>query len=150
MLVTPDVSDVELKQRWRIYWLQTVFEFSSRRLQRMSWMEGESADWPDGEVWPSSFERSQEAYFDDLALDDNYEKAIQWGNVTQEEADHAQSFHQLLVFYDEPSDDPETIIADPEWLEVVEAAQAFWNYLKTTVTSQREINLMQKLEKDFS
>jgi len=150
VLAQADVSDIELKQRWRLYWIHCIFEFSNTKLQSMAWIEGADADWPEGEVWDSSFEACLSAYFDTLALDDAYENAVKWGNVSQEEADHAKkAFHPLAVFYDPPDDEPQSILNDEEWMEVVEAAQEFWDYLKTAVTSQREIDLMEKLQKAF-
>ena len=145
-----DISDVELKQRWRLYWIHCIFEFSNTRLQEMSWIQGEEAAWPDGEVWSSSFDECISAYFDNLALDDAYEKALIWANVSQKEVDNAKDFHTLAVFYMEPSADPLDILKDEEWLEVVESAKVFWKYLKESVTSKREIDLMKKLEKDFT
>lgn len=145
-----DISDIELKQRWRLYWIHCIFEFSNTKLQEMAWVQGTDASWPDGEVWSSSFEECNTSYFDNLDLYDGYEKAIERGNVSQEEADQAKPFHRLAASYIEPDDDPELILKDEEWLEVVEAAKAFWKYLKTTVTSEREITLMNKLEKEFS
>jgi len=144
-----DISDKELKQRWRLYWLQCIFEFSNTRLQTMSWVQGLEANWPDDEAWPSSFEGCFSAYFDDLALDDGYVKAVQEGNVSQEEADKANAFHVLAYAYIEPSEDPEIIIKDAEWMRIVALAKEYWDYLKMTVTSQREIDLIQKLEKGF-
>lgn len=148
MNLQADISDVELKQRWRLYWIHCIFEFSNVKLQEMSWVQGAEANWPNGEVWESSFEECMSAYFDNLALNDAYEKAIECGNVSQEEANQANTFHTLAVFYDEPDDNPETILQDPEWLEVVTSAKEFWQYLKKTVSSQREIDLMSKLEKE--
>jgi hypothetical protein len=150
MLLHEDISDKELKQRWRLYWIQSIFEFSNTKLQQMAWLQGPQANWPNGEVWDSSFEGCLSAYFDDLALDDAYAKAIEWGNVSREEADHAKLFHQLAVFYDEPGENPEDVLNDAEWMEVVESAKVFWDYLKATVTAKREVELMKKLEKEFS
>ncbi|NOR55924.1 MAG: hypothetical protein GQ531_06920 [Sulfurovum sp.] len=150
MLGTQNISDVELKQRWRLYWIHCIFEFSSMKLQRMSWIEGDEANWPEGEVWASSFEECIAAYFDNLALDDAYVKAIEAGNVSEEEALRAQTFHQLAYLFIEPSEDPEEILKDPEWIEIVAKAKVFWDYLKTHVTAQREKELMEKLEKDFA
>ncbi|MDB2562360.1 hypothetical protein N9X61_02020 [Sulfurimonas sp.] len=150
MLEQADISDKELKQRWRLYWIHCIFEFSNTKLQKMAWVQGSDATWPDGEAWPSSFEGCFSAYFDDLALYDNYANALKSGNVSQEEAEKASNFGKLALFYEEPSQDPETIIQDIQWINVVAAAKEFWDYLKLTVTSQREINLMAKLEKDFS
>lgn len=149
MLLSEDISDIELKQRWRLYWIQCIFEFSNSKLQKMSWIEGSEAVWPNDEDWPSSFEECYSAYFDDLALDDSYVKAVKAGNVTQEEANRANDFHMLALLYDEPDENPEMILNDPEWIKVVDLAKEFWDYLKVTVTSQREIDLMNKLEKDF-
>lgn len=148
-MFTEDISDVELKQRWRLYWIQCIFEFSSSKLQNMSWIQGSNASWPNDEAWLSSFEECFSAYFDVLALDDAYKKAIKAGNVSQEEAKAANTFHILAYMYDEPSDNPEMILNDPKWIEIIESAKGFWAYLKRTVTSQREIDLMKKLEKDF-
>ena len=144
-----DISDVELKQRWRLYWIHCIFEFSNVMLQEMAWVQGAEANWPDGEVWSSSYEECISAYFDTLALDDAYKKAVELGNVSKQEADKAETFHKLAAFYIEPSEDPEDILQDKEWMEVVASAKDFWDYLKATVTSQREIDLMKKLEKDF-
>lgn len=141
-MFTEDISDVELKQRWRLYWIQCIFEFSNLKLQRMAWIEG-------CEAWPSSFEACFSAYFDDLALDDNYIKAIKAGNVSQEEANAVNAFHTLAYVYGEPDDNPESILEDLEWMKIVELAKEFWTYLRATVTSQREIDLMNQLEKDF-
>ena len=144
-----DISDVELKQRWRLYWIHCIFEFSNIKLQRMSWIEGDEANWPNDEAWPSSFETCISAYFDNLALYDGYDKAVEWGNVSQVEADKASTFHKLAALYIEPSEYPEEILQDQEWIEVVESAKVFWDALKVSATSQREIDLMNKLEKEF-
>jgi len=149
-MLSEDISDKELKQRWRLYWIQCVFEFSNIKLQKMSWIEGSEADWPDDEGWPSSFEECLSAYFDNLALYDAYVKAIEAGNVSKQEADKAHDFHQLAYLYDEPGENPEDILHDAEWIKVVESAKKFWDYLKVSVSSQREIDLMKKLEKDYT
>jgi len=150
MLGQADISDVELKRRWRLYWIHCLFEFSNIKLQQMSWVEGEKANWGESDVWYSSFDECISSYFDNLALDDNYVKALAAGNVSDEEAQHASAFTTLAYSYLEPSDDPKEILADPEWIVVVNLAKTFWDYLKGSVTSQREIDLMQKLEKEFT
>jgi len=144
-----DISDVELKQRWRLYWIHCIFEFSNTKLQGMSWIEGSDARWPNDEAWLSSFDECNSAYFDNLALDDGYAKAVAAGNVSQEESDKAEAFTKLAYSYIEPSEDPAEILEDTQWLEVVALAKVFWNYLKSTVSSQREIDLIKKLEKDY-
>jgi hypothetical protein len=145
-----DINDVELKQRWRLYWIHCIFEFSSTTLQEMAWVQGSEADWPNGEDLSSSFEECNASYFDNLDLYGGYAKAIDQGNVSKEEADSANAFHMLAASYIEPDDDPELILNDAEWLEVVDSAKTFWDYLKTNVTAQREIDLIKKLEKEFA
>ena len=144
-----EISDIELKQRWRLYWIHCIFEFSHTKLQEMSWIKGTEAGWPNGEIWSSSFEECISSYFDNLNLYEGYAKTVESGNVSKEEADKANTFHRLAAFYDEPSENPEDILKDTEWMEVVEAAKDLWDYLKVSVTSEREIALMKKLDKDF-
>jgi len=126
-----DVSDIELKQRWRLYWIETIYEIANIESQKIS----------------TSFEELLSSYFDNLSLFNGYEKALQCGNVTQEEAQNVVLFHDLLYIYDEPNENFEDILEDEEWLNVVNAAQEFWNYLKVSVTSKREIDLINILEK---
>lgn len=144
-----DISDIELKQRWRLYWLQTIFEFANINLQKMAWIQKENSDWPDKEAWESSFYECTSAYFDILALNDAYEKAVLWKNISKQEAEHAKKFHQLLVFYMEPSSDASDILADQEWLEVVNAAKEFWLYLRKYITAKRELELINELENKY-
>ncbi|MDQ7042516.1 MAG: hypothetical protein Q9M34_03190 [Sulfurimonas sp.] len=143
MLKQADISDVELKQRWRLYWINCIFDFSSLAFQEVSWVQKSSK-------YPSSFEECNAAYFDNLGLYKGYEKAIDAGNVSQAEAEKASHFHDLANFYDEPSQNPKEILQDEEWLEVVEAANILWVYLKETLTHPRETELIEKLQKEFS
>ena len=142
-----DISDLELKQRWRLYWIHSIFEFSNIKLQELSWIQGSKADWPNEEVWESSYQECISSYFDTLGLYDAYEKALKSSHISHEELDAAREFHTLAAFYEEPSQDPEIILKDEEWLELVASAKEFWEYLKNRVTSPREIELVQKLEK---
>ena len=144
-----DIIEKELTQRWRLYWIHCIFEFSNTKLQEMAWIEGPEANWPNNEDLSSSFEEYNSSYFDNLDLYNGYIKAVERGNVSKDEADRVNAFHTLAALYDEPSDNPEDILKDSEWMEVVESAKDFWTYLKTTVTSEREIDLMKKLEKEF-
>jgi len=148
--LTADISDIELKQRWRLYWIHCIFEFSNIKLQEMAWVQRDKEIWPKGEVWESSFEECMSAYFDNLALDDAYIKALKEGNVSKEEVTNAQTFHQLAYLYIEPSQEPQEILNDEEWLEVVHEAKVFWNYLKSNLKAKREVDLVLQLEKDFS
>ena len=145
-----DISEKELTQRWRLYWIHCIFEFSNTKLQEMAWIEGSEAAWPNDEDLSSSFEECNSSYFDNLDLYGGYVKAVECGNVSKDEAEKANTFHTLAALYDEPGENPEEILKDPEWREVVASAKEFLDYLKATVTSEREISLMKKLEKDFS
>ncbi len=144
-----DVDDIELKQRWRLYWIYSVFELSNIKLQESSWMKSETQGVNEENIWSSSFAESSSAYFDNLALFEGYDKAVKYGNVTQEEAQNAAAFHALFCLYDEPSDNPADILQDEEWIEVTQAAKTFWRYLKNNTKSQRELDLVQELEKNY-
>lgn len=145
-----DISEIELKQRWRLYWIATIFEFSHLDLQEKFWFSDSQLTRSKSELFSSSYADSYSAYFEILALDDAYEAALKSNNVSSEEAKNAQAFHNLLVFYDEPWETSELMIEDPEWRELVNTAQKFWNYLERTLTSQREIDLIKKMKKEFS
>lgn len=144
-----DISDKELKQRWRLYWLQTIFELANINLQKMAWIEQDNAKWPDDEAWISSFDESMSAYFDILALDDAYEKALANGNVSTKEAEAAQKLHQHILAYIEPSEDPHEILNDEEWIELTHVAQELWQRLKENITSSREKELIDDLQQKF-
>ncbi|MDF1884156.1 hypothetical protein JHD49_09410 [Sulfurimonas sp. SAG-AH-194-C21] len=143
MLTQADISDVELKQRWRLYWINCIFDYSSLKFQELSWVNN-------SQKWPSSFAECTSAYFDNLGLYKGYAQAIAAGNVSEVEAQKASTFHDLANFYDEPSQNPRDILGDEEWLEVVEAAAILWVFLKDTLSEPREIQLIEKLEKEFS
>ena len=137
-----DISDIELKQRWRLYWIHCIFEFSHIGLQKSSWVEGSKA-------WESSFSECMGAYFDNLNLYAGYENALKSNNVSQKEANEVNTFHTLAYLYEAPNQEAQTILEDEEWLEVVEVAKVFWDYLKLHVTFTREIELIKSLEKEF-
>ncbi|MDF1877600.1 hypothetical protein JHD47_07185 [Sulfurimonas sp. SAG-AH-194-L11] len=142
MLAQADISDVELKQRWRLYWINCIFDFSSLKFQELSWVNH-------SKKWPSSFDECNAAYFDNLGLYKGYAQAIQAGNVSEIEATKASPFHDLANFYDVPSQNPQEILKDEEWLEIVAAANVLWDYLKSTLTEPREVERIAKLEKEF-
>ena len=144
-----DISDIELKQRWRLFWIQSIFEFSSLELQERLWIKNTTANQTNKEIWESSYDECISAYFDTLGLYDAYEKALEFGNVSQEELKKVSRFHTLAAYYEEPSQDPQDILKDPEWLELVTEAKEFWKYLKANLRSQRERQLINKLEKEY-
>ncbi|MCP3962660.1 MAG: hypothetical protein GY719_32880 [bacterium] len=130
--------------------MHCLYEFANTRLQRASWIEGPSADWPDGRPWVSSFVESMCTYFDDLGLSEGYESRIGEGLVTPREAGLAASFHVLADFYDPTSDaDHGAILADPNWQAVVDAAVALWSALKRETRDPFDQATIGDLEKRF-
>lgn len=63
-----DVSDIELKQRWRLYWIYSIFELSNIRIQEVSWMKNDTKSLDEENIWSASFAESTSAYFDNLSL----------------------------------------------------------------------------------
>ncbi|MGI4878952.1 MAG: hypothetical protein ACRYG4_15855 [Janthinobacterium lividum] len=88
-------------------------------------------------------------YFDDadLANHDSYAQRIVRGYLTIEEADAVTGFHQLAVQYRSPSEDDydvDTILSDPDWRNVVEAAQRARGRLLLLITDTREMAALTK------
>ncbi len=143
-------ESTSLRHNWRKNWLASIYEFASTRLQRASWIEGPSADWPDGEPWVSSFVECVCGYFNDLTLDEGYEPRIREGLVSIAEARLAASFHSRAERYDPPSDwDHSQILEDPEWKAVVDEAAKLWNALKQETKEPFDLATISDLEERF-
>ncbi len=59
-----EVSAEELNQRWRLNWIDCIFEFSNIQFQKMLWIEGSSAKWPNDQELVSDFNECFADYFD--------------------------------------------------------------------------------------
>jgi hypothetical protein len=89
-------------------------------------------------------------YFNDRGISDGYERRIQEGLLTAEEAALLQEFHQKAKQYEPPAGDydHEAILADPEWDIVVAAAQHAWCSIVATISDPEERTLIASLESE--
>jgi len=118
----------------------------------MSWLEGESASWPDGEPWGSDFGECYCRYFDDLGLnerDGGYTARVAEGLLSRAEAEQAAAFHRAADGYEEPSAIEEDILRDPEWMTVIEEAATLWHALKRGLVQEAERLEMERLERRY-
>jgi len=144
------VSKEELNQRWRLTWIESIFEFSNLKYQKILWVDGSMEQWPDDQERRSDFYDCYADYFDGQWLNKGYSIHVKEGRVSQKEAEVAQEFHLLADAYHQiASDDPEIILKDLEWIRITKSAKKLWDYLKDTTTSPREIELMNSLDRDF-
>jgi hypothetical protein len=75
-------------------------------------------------------------YFDDVLGDGRYERLIRDGIVTKEEYRCVRDFHEALDQYKEPNGvyDPDAILKDPRWREIVALGQKAVSELATLLT----------------
>lgn len=134
-------SEQDLRRAWRKSWLISLFEFRTPPLQRQSWITGT------GE-WVSSYVECMCGYFDDLGLEEGYERLVAQGLLSQEEASLIEEFHAMAGAYEPPSgrDDHDAILADPAWNLVVAAAQRAWAALTPRLSDRDEVQLVASLE----
>ena len=113
-------NDQELRRNWRTNWLSSVREFADDETQRRVWLDPFNAN-PH-----NTFVEYMCCYFDDLALSDGgYTRAVEQGLLSEHEAEAVADFHRKAAAYHSPTDDydNQAILADPNWAEVVTAAQ---------------------------
>ena len=138
------------RRSWRDNWLSSIYEFANPRLQRASWIEGPSADWPDGEPWLSSFSECMCGYFDDLALGEGYEPRVREGLLSEREAAGALRFHTRAELYQPKSNsNGSQMLKDPDWQAVVHEAVVLWNTIKRETSDPQDLATIKNLETRF-
>ena len=131
----------EIRPAWRRNWLESIAEFADYDLQRKSLLGGSeysSPYWWYGE-WMCR-------YFDDYCLSSGYERVINDGLVSRDEADAVQAFHAAADSYKPPrgdSNNHQAILADPAWQHVAELANAARLRLLTIVSAREEHDALQ-------
>lgn len=111
----------DVRSAWRQNWLGSLQELADFNLQKRAWLN------PNNTNPHYSYVEYVACYFDDLRLAsrDSYSGVVDEGLLTPAEASAAAEFHARFDAYvDLRHSDPEVILADPKWLEVVEAARA--------------------------
>jgi len=135
-----DLTDyAELRKHWRPRWLSSIQEFADYDKQRARWLDATNTN----PHW--SFIEIMCSYFDDCVLRGGYADAIRHGLVSPAEAEAVTDFHSLAGAYNSPrndDDDNAAVLADPEWLRVVESARVAQSKLARLVTDESERKLL--------
>ena len=111
----------DVRSAWRQNWLGSLQELADFDIQKRAWLNPTNAN-------PHySYVEYVASYFDDLQLAarDGYASAVEEGLLTPAEASAVADFHARFDAYvDLGHSDPKVILADPQWLGVVEAARS--------------------------
>lgn len=108
------------KEQWRSRWLSCLNELTSIKLQQKSWVDKSNTN----PHW--SFVEFMCSYFDDLAIDNQYEYPLTENWITKNEFEIIKKWHGLLDKYDSPSNDDYdvvNILKDRNWQLIVEEGQ---------------------------
>jgi hypothetical protein len=111
--------DPESRNTWRTNWIDSLEFFADRTFQEDLWS---------GKVKSAidCYPEAISAYFDQLNLQDDYEWALQEALLSNEEFDAVKDFHEKLVKYTPPNEDPwnyRAILKDSNWYLVCDAAK---------------------------
>ena len=141
------INKKTLRHNIRERWLEALFEFAHLEYQRRLWIE---ADYP-GYVGDSGEAFCQ--YFNDLDLENGYDKFLKNGFVSQLEVDIVSDFHHQLDCYisrpEKQSLADKKILKDIEWLNLTEIAKTNWEKLKSIIGDKSELKYMDSLETKF-
>ena len=112
-------DDQDRRRNWRSSWLGSIQEFADEGTQRRAWLN------PNNSNPHYSFVELMCCYFDDLALCDGYQLALEEGLVSADEVAVVAEFHVIADTYNSPKSDygQDAILGDPKWVEVVAAAK---------------------------
>lgn len=130
-------GDPDVRATWRANWLSSIQELADLGMQRATWLNPHSGN-------PHySFVEYVESYFSDLALAKDwggYAARIKEHLLSQDEAAAVSQLHAVFESYEPPADwfDHHSILEDPKWLRVVDAAQAAQARLATIIDDPLE------------
>ena len=132
---------VELRKNWRPRWLASIQEFADIKTQREKWLDPSNTN----PHW--SYIEYMCCYFDDLGLSDDLglDGCVQNELLTAQEADATREFHVVAGAHNSPNDDDydnAAVLADPKWLQVVEAAREAQRRLAALLTDPKELKLV--------
>ncbi len=133
----------EQRRSWRLRWIGMLFEFSHLEYQRGLWIE---LKYPNE---ASYFGEDMCQYFDDLSIDNNYERQLANEYISEEEFEIIKTFHIALDRYESGERSDFEILNDPNWLSIVEEGNKAWNKLKDVITDEEEVSHMNGLEKNY-
>jgi hypothetical protein len=121
----------ELKRYWRMYWMHYLNSLADIKLQER-WLNKKITN----PAW--SYVEFVESYYDQVP--DGYNSLIQNGYVSKIEYDCIKDFHKELNKYSPPnqSDNPEDILKDPKWVELVKLCKRSLHALNEVLVDEKE------------
>lgn len=128
---------------WRERWLSCINELTCLNLQKKSWLDRTHTN----PHW--SFDEFMCSYFDDLAIDDNYNNQLDCGWVSKQEFEIIKRWHEELDNYNSPKNDRyehETILNDGKWLEIIEIGVNARNNLTKTLSERERQFLTEEID----
>ncbi len=134
------MSDHAIRRRnWRRNWLDAIAYFEDVETQRRRWLDPTETN----PHW--SFVEIMCGYFDDCSLDLGYRYWIDKGHLTAEEAEAVSEFHSLADSYKAPNGDYDrkSVLEDPNWHTVCEAARESASRLRVLLTDANEKALIE-------
>jgi hypothetical protein len=131
-------SEAEQRRHWRLMWLSSLQAFGDSETQQKRWLD------PMERNPHYSLVECMCCYFDDAFLGEEnaYEKRLDRGHITAEEAAAVADFHSLAKAYKSPSGDDwdaEAVLHDPGWRNVVDAARRAQERLQPLLTDSTEV-----------
>ena len=135
MALETDLSQDDDRRNWRLLWLGAIQAFADSETQ--------SARWPNSSARPSQFlfVNCMSSYFDEANLreENAYQNRLASGQVTTAEFAAVTAFHSLAETYESADNDDgnsQAILSDPNWQEVVRAAQNAQRRLLALLTDE--------------
>lgn len=131
------------KQLWRNRWLNCINELTSLELQTKSWLDKSNTN----THW--TFVEFMCCYFDDLGIDDNYSNELAEGWISKKEFETIKLWHELLDKYNSPKnndDDIEAILADKEWLMIVNKGEKAKSELSRLLSKEEKDILNEQID----
>lgn len=128
-------------------WIESIFELAHLEFQKRLWIEA------DYENSVGDFTECVCQYFNDLNLDDGYDKFIADGIITKMEFEIVSELHSEFDKYVELTKKLDLsdidIIKDIKWIALTNIALKSWNKLKENMESMTDKEKMIGLEKHF-
>jgi hypothetical protein len=131
------------KEQWRSRWLSCLNELTSIELQKKSWVDKSNTN----PHW--SFVEFMCSYFDDLAIDNNYEYQLKQHWISETEFKTIQYWHELLDKYNSPTNndyDVKVILTDKKWLSIVEEGVRVKNELSKVISKEENEILFEEID----
>ena len=131
------------KVLWRNRWLSSINELTSYELQKKSWLDKTNTN----PHW--SFVEFMCSYFDDLAIDNDYETPIRAEWISKNEYEVIKIWHKKLNSYKSPKNndyDVEAILNDKLWQAIVTEGQITKNLLSQIIDKDEVKTLNENID----